>query len=87
MALASAKEVEQAVASARSAFPAWSETSPLRRARIMFKFKLKELREQHHDKLAALITREHGKVFPDAKGEVVRGISKWSSSPAAFHIC
>ena len=72
VALASAKEVEQAVADARAAFPAWSETSPLRRARIMFKFK--ELLEQNHDKLAALITREHGKVFSDAKGEVVRGI-------------
>ncbi|WP_420868187.1 CoA-acylating methylmalonate-semialdehyde dehydrogenase [Collimonas pratensis] len=72
VALASAKEVEQAVADALAAFPAWSETSPLRRARIMFKFK--ELLEQNHDKLAALITREHGKVFSDAKGEVVRGI-------------
>ncbi|WP_197467162.1 CoA-acylating methylmalonate-semialdehyde dehydrogenase [Collimonas arenae] len=72
VALASVKEVEQAVASARAAFPTWSETSPLRRARIMFKFK--ELLEQNHDKLAALITREHGKVFSDAKGEVVRGI-------------
>ncbi|MFJ2988226.1 CoA-acylating methylmalonate-semialdehyde dehydrogenase [Collimonas sp. NPDC087041] len=72
VALASVKEVDQAVASARAAFPAWSETSPLRRARIMFKFK--ELLEQNHDKLAALITREHGKVFSDAKGEVVRGI-------------
>jgi malonate-semialdehyde dehydrogenase (acetylating)/methylmalonate-semialdehyde dehydrogenase len=72
VALASAQEVDKAVASARAAFPAWSETSPLRRARIMFKFK--ELLERHHDQLAALITREHGKVFSDAKGEVVRGI-------------
>ncbi|HWW05834.1 CoA-acylating methylmalonate-semialdehyde dehydrogenase [Collimonas sp.] len=72
VALASAQEVDKAVASARAAFPAWAETSPLRRARVMFKFK--ELLEQNHDKLAALITREHGKVFSDAKGEVVRGI-------------
>ncbi|WP_442783591.1 CoA-acylating methylmalonate-semialdehyde dehydrogenase [Collimonas fungivorans] len=72
VALASTQEVDKAVASARAAFPAWAETSPLRRARIMFKFK--ELLEQHHDQLAALITREHGKVFSDAKGEVVRGI-------------
>ncbi|WP_211473196.1 CoA-acylating methylmalonate-semialdehyde dehydrogenase [Collimonas humicola] len=72
VALASAQEVDKAVASARAAFPAWSETSPLRRARVMFKFK--ELLEQNHDKLAAMITREHGKVFSDAKGEVVRGI-------------
>ncbi|WP_211461116.1 CoA-acylating methylmalonate-semialdehyde dehydrogenase [Collimonas silvisoli] len=72
VALASTQEVDKAVASARAAFPAWAETSPLRRARVMFKFK--ELLEQNHDKLAALITREHGKVFSDAKGEVVRGI-------------
>jgi malonate-semialdehyde dehydrogenase (acetylating)/methylmalonate-semialdehyde dehydrogenase len=72
VALASVQEVDKAVAAARAAFPDWSETSPLRRARVMFKFK--ELLEQNHDKLAALITREHGKVFSDAKGEVVRGI-------------
>ncbi|AEK59928.1 CoA-acylating methylmalonate-semialdehyde dehydrogenase [Collimonas fungivorans] len=72
VALASTQEVDKVVASACAAFPAWAETSPLRRARIMFKFK--ELLEQHHDQLAALITREHGKVFSDAKGEVVRGI-------------
>jgi malonate-semialdehyde dehydrogenase (acetylating)/methylmalonate-semialdehyde dehydrogenase len=72
VALASPQEVDKAVASARAAFPAWAETSPLRRARVMFKFK--ELLEQNHDKLAAPITREHGKVFSDAKGEVVRGI-------------
>jgi malonate-semialdehyde dehydrogenase (acetylating)/methylmalonate-semialdehyde dehydrogenase len=52
--------------------PAWAETPPLRRARILFKFK--ELLDRHHDDLAALITREHGKVFSDAKGEVTRGI-------------
>jgi malonate-semialdehyde dehydrogenase (acetylating)/methylmalonate-semialdehyde dehydrogenase len=72
VALASAQEVNAAVASARSAFPAWADTSPLRRARILFKFK--ELLEKNHDALATAITREHGKVFSDAKGEVVRGI-------------
>jgi malonate-semialdehyde dehydrogenase (acetylating)/methylmalonate-semialdehyde dehydrogenase len=72
VALASAQEVNAAVASARSAFPAWADTSPLRRARILFKFK--ELLEKNHDALATAVTREHGKVFSDAKGEVVRGI-------------
>ena len=70
--LASQSEVAHAVAKAKAAFPAWSETAPLKRARIMFKFK--QLLDAHHDELAELITREHGKVFSDAKGEVMRGI-------------
>ncbi|MEC5162622.1 MULTISPECIES: CoA-acylating methylmalonate-semialdehyde dehydrogenase [unclassified Janthinobacterium] len=70
--LATTSELNAAVASAHAAFPAWSATSPLRRSRVMFKFK--ELMEQHADKLAALITAEHGKVFTDAKGEIARGI-------------
>jgi malonate-semialdehyde dehydrogenase (acetylating)/methylmalonate-semialdehyde dehydrogenase len=70
--LASEKTVDQAVASALKAFPAWSEQSSLRRSRVMFKFK--ELLDRHHDELAEIISREHGKVFSDAKGEVTRGI-------------
>ncbi|MDR6378130.1 CoA-acylating methylmalonate-semialdehyde dehydrogenase [Paraburkholderia caledonica] len=72
VALASIEEVDAAVQSAKAAFAAWSETAPLKRARILFKFK--ELLNKHHDELAMLITREHGKVFTDAQGEVVRGI-------------
>ncbi len=72
VALANAAEVKQAVAAAQAAFPAWAETSPLRRARILFKFL--ELMNQHRDELARLITAEHGKVFTDAQGEVTRGI-------------
>ena len=72
VALATSAELNAAVAAAHAAFPAWSQTSPLRRARVMFKFK--ELLEAHSDELAALITAEHGKVFTDAKGEVTRGI-------------
>ncbi|WP_413705200.1 CoA-acylating methylmalonate-semialdehyde dehydrogenase [Pseudomonas sp. Pseusp16] len=70
--LASDKTVDEAVASALKAFPAWSEQSSLRRSRVMFKFK--ELLDRHHDELAEIISREHGKVFSDAKGEVTRGI-------------
>ncbi|GAA4134037.1 CoA-acylating methylmalonate-semialdehyde dehydrogenase [Aminobacter aganoensis] len=70
--LASAGDVDAAVAAAKSAFPAWADTAPLRRARILFKFK--ELLDKNHDRLAEIITREHGKVFSDAKGEVTRGI-------------
>ncbi|MHC8287383.1 CoA-acylating methylmalonate-semialdehyde dehydrogenase [Pseudomonas sp. XS1P51] len=70
--LASQTTVDDAVASALKAFPAWSEQSSLRRSRVMFKFK--ELLDRHHDELAEIISREHGKVFSDAKGEVTRGI-------------
>eukprot|EP01037_Dinobryon_pediforme_P030821 gene30821-35054_t len=59
VALASTAEVNAAVAAASAAAPAWAETAPLKRARVLFKFK--ELIEQHHDDLAAAITREHGK--------------------------
>lgn len=72
VALASAEDVETAVAAASAAFDAWSETPALKRARILFNFKA--LLDRHQDELAALITREHGKVFSDAKGEVTRGI-------------
>jgi malonate-semialdehyde dehydrogenase (acetylating)/methylmalonate-semialdehyde dehydrogenase len=70
--LASAAEVDAAVDTAKAAFPAWAETAPLKRARIMFKFK--QLLDEHSDALAAAITREHGKILSDAKGEVTRGI-------------
>ncbi|MBX8470741.1 CoA-acylating methylmalonate-semialdehyde dehydrogenase [Pseudomonas sp. RIT778] len=70
--LASQETVDAAVASALKAFPAWSEQSSLRRSRVMFKFK--ELLDRHHDELAEIISREHGKVFSDARGEVTRGI-------------
>jgi len=70
--LANVQDVAQAVAAAQAAFPAWADTPPLRRARVMFKFL--ELLNQHRDALAHLITAEHGKVFTDAQGEVTRGI-------------
>ena len=72
VALASAAEVSAAVAAAQAAFPAWADTPPIRRARILFKFL--ELVNAHKDELAHAITAEHGKVFTDAQGEVTRGI-------------
>ena len=69
--LADAATVERAVAAASSALPAWADTPPPKRARVLFRFK--ELLEAHLDELAALITREHGKVGNDAKGELMRG--------------
>ena len=70
--LASTATVERAIASAAAAFPAWRDTPPLKRARVMMK--LKNLLEQHADEIAALITAEHGKVLNDAHGELQRGI-------------
>ena len=70
--LGSAADVNAAVAAASAAAPAWADTAPLKRGRILSKFK--ELIEKNHDALAACITREHGKVFSDAKGEVIRGL-------------
>jgi malonate-semialdehyde dehydrogenase (acetylating)/methylmalonate-semialdehyde dehydrogenase len=70
--LADAAIVDAAVNAARAAWPAWAESSVLNRARVMFRFK--ELLDRHHDELARIITREHGKVVSDARGEVQRGL-------------
>jgi malonate-semialdehyde dehydrogenase (acetylating)/methylmalonate-semialdehyde dehydrogenase len=70
--LAERADVDAAVAAAQAAFPAWADTPPIRRARVLLKFL--ELVNQHKDELAAMITAEHGKVFTDAQGEVARGI-------------
>src|SRR5581483_3038333 len=58
---ASAQEVAGAIAAAERAFPGWATTPPLRRARVLFKFK--DLIERDLDGLAAIVTAEHGKVL------------------------
>jgi len=65
-------DVDHAVESARAAFPAWRATTPLRRARILMRFR--DLLAQHTDEIAATITEEHGKTLPDAAGSVQRGL-------------
>lgn len=72
VAFAGKTEIEEAVAAAAAAFPAWAATPPLRRARVLFRFK--ELLERHADELSGLITSEHGKVLSDARGSLTRGI-------------
>eukprot|EP01041_Mallomonas_annulata_P014472 gene14472-30803_t len=72
VALANVADVDAAVASAQAAFPKWSDTPPIRRARILFNFL--QLLNEHKDAVARMITAEHGKVFTDAQGEVSRGI-------------
>ena len=70
--LANARDVDAAVASAKRALPGWRDTPPLRRARILMRFR--ELLVAHHEELARLVTDEHGKTLPDAMGSVQRGI-------------
>lgn len=70
--LASKATVEEAVAAAQAAYPAWRDTPPAKRARIMFRFK--QLLEDHADEIARLIGQEHGKIVHDARGELARGI-------------
>lgn len=72
VALASSQTVEHAIATAEAAFPAWRDTPPIKRARIMFRFK--ELLEQNADAICKLIGEEHGKISHDAAGELQRGI-------------
>ncbi len=69
---ATAREVALAVDAAVSAFPKWSSTPPVNRARVMFRFR--SLVERDLEALAALITSEHGKVLSDARGEVAKGL-------------
>ncbi len=70
--LATRADVGIAVDSAARALPGWASTSPLTRARVMFKFK--ELVERHADELSMLIATEHGKVLSDARGSLQRGL-------------
>ncbi|MDH3909545.1 MAG: aldehyde dehydrogenase family protein, partial [Gammaproteobacteria bacterium] len=72
VAMASRQTAEEAIAAADAAFPAWRDTPPIKRARIMFRFK--QLLEEHADEIVAAITDEHGKVLDDAMGEFIRGV-------------
>jgi malonate-semialdehyde dehydrogenase (acetylating)/methylmalonate-semialdehyde dehydrogenase len=70
--LAEASDVDAAVTAAREAFAEWSQASLSRRAKIMFAFR--ELLNENVEELARIVSSEHGKVFEDAKGEVLRGL-------------
>jgi malonate-semialdehyde dehydrogenase (acetylating)/methylmalonate-semialdehyde dehydrogenase len=71
VALASAADLDKAVAVATAAFPAWRDLSVAKRQSVMFRFR--ELLEAKKSELAAIITAEHGKVLSDAMGEIQRG--------------
>jgi malonate-semialdehyde dehydrogenase (acetylating)/methylmalonate-semialdehyde dehydrogenase len=72
VAFCNAADIDTAVAAAHAAFPGWRDTPPLRRARILMKYR--ELIDAHREELAGLITAEHGKTLPDATGSVQRGL-------------
>ena len=84
VAFADAHDVDRAVQAATAAFKDWGATSPLKRARILTKFR--ELVEKHQRELAAMITEEHGKVFADAMGSVQRGIEVIEFAAGAPHL-
>ena len=65
-------DVNKAVSVAKKAFINWSQKTPLFRARILFKFK--ELIEKNSDELIKIIVSEHGKIYEDAKGSLIRGL-------------
>ncbi len=70
--LGSTEDLNNSVEKAKKAFLAWSNTPPLQRARILFKYK--ELIEKNSDELIKIIVSEHGKVYEDAKGSLTRGL-------------
>jgi len=72
VAMATQATVEDAIAAAEAAFPAWRNTPPGKRAKIMFRFK--QLLEEYADEIVAALTNEHGKVLDDAAGEFGRGV-------------
>ncbi|HUW27743.1 MAG TPA: CoA-acylating methylmalonate-semialdehyde dehydrogenase [Sulfuriferula sp.] len=82
--LASSDDVINAVEAAKAAFPAWRETTPLRRSRILNKFR--ELLEIHRAELAQLASEEHGKTLEDAAGSVQRGIEVVEFAVGAPHL-
>jgi len=70
--MASIADTDRAVAAAKAALPAWRETSLTKRTQVLFAFR--ELLNARKAELAAIVTREHGKVHDDAMGEVTRGL-------------
>jgi len=82
--LASREDVESAIAAAKAAFPGWRDTTPLRRSRILNKFR--ELLETHRTELAQLASEEHGKTLEDAAGSVQRGIEVVEFAIGAPHL-
>ncbi|BCK75926.1 aldehyde/methylmalonate-semialdehyde dehydrogenase [Acetobacter aceti NRIC 0242] len=84
VALGDTADLEAAISAARAVFPKWADTPALTRSRILFR--VRDLVEKHADELAAVISAEHGKTIPDAKGEVTRGMEVIEFATAAPEI-
>ncbi len=82
--LATTRDVDLAVAAAKSAQPNWAALNPQRRARVMFEFK--RLVEARLEELAALLSSEHGKVLADSRGDVQRGLEVVEFACGAPHL-
>ena len=70
--LSPAQDVDAAVRAATAAYPGWSETPPVVRARAMFRFT--QLLEEQFEDIARLVTTEHGKTVAESRGSVRRAI-------------
>lgn len=84
LSLASGADVDRAAAAALGAFDAWSNTTPLRRARILNRFL--RILEERTEQLATVISAEHGKVHADAVGEIQRGMEVVEFATGAPHL-
>ncbi|MFO7787105.1 MAG: CoA-acylating methylmalonate-semialdehyde dehydrogenase [Halospina sp.] len=84
VAMAEAATTREAIQAARDALPGWQAETPLNRARVMFRYKA--LIERHFEEIAQLITREHGKVIEDARGELTRGLEIVEFACGAPHL-
>ena len=84
VALAGAPEVEAVIADAAAAQPGWAATNPQRRARVLMKFL--DLINQNVEALAQLLSSEHGKTVPDAKGDIQRGVEVLEFSIGIPHL-
>ncbi len=84
VALASAARVEEAIAAASAALPAWRATSLAKRTNIFFR--VREILTQRKSELAAILTSEHGKVLSDAEGEISRGLENIEFATGLSHM-
>jgi malonate-semialdehyde dehydrogenase (acetylating)/methylmalonate-semialdehyde dehydrogenase len=82
--LASAEDVDRAVASAKAAFPGWRATSLSKRTDILFR--IRNLVHENSEQIGALLTAEHGKVPSDAAGEIARGIENLEFATGISHL-
>ena len=82
--LSSKEDFIKVVESSKKAFPNWSETTPLKRSRIISKYK--EILEKNIEALAKIISEEHGKTIDDAKGSVIRGLEVVEFSMGIPHL-